>query len=109
MQEPDYANIDKVLLEPRKYFASPEAVVENDRLNLKEKTSILQSWEMDERVRAVAAEEGMTGADQSDLARIRRALNDLTAGIPDEGAGDVPRRPDAERPSNSKLGDVPKG
>ena len=64
-------------LNPVAFFDQPAAVVSHPKLSRRQKLAILKNWERDARGLAVAEEEGMTGGEESLLARIRSAINDI--------------------------------
>ena len=60
------SKIDKAKAQtnPAAVFDKPEDIVKNRELTLREKEKALEEWELDTRLTAVAAEEGMTKPDE---------------------------------------------
>lgn len=54
---------EKALTNPASVFKKPEDIVKNCELTANEKKKALEEWELDTRLTAVAAEEGMTKDD----------------------------------------------
>ena len=54
---------EKAQNDPASVFDKPEDIVKNRELTLREKKKALEEWELDTRLTAVAAEEGMTRDD----------------------------------------------
>jgi hypothetical protein len=54
---------EKAQTNPASVFDKPEDIVKNRELSLREKKKALEEWELDTRLTAVAAEEGMTRPD----------------------------------------------
>jgi len=70
-------NLEAALLDPALAFDQPQDVVTARDLPRDVKLHLLQQWERDARALAVAEEEGMTGGEESMLARVLRAQLDL--------------------------------
>ena len=70
-------NLEAALLDPALAFDQPKDVVNAPDLSRDVKLRLLQQWERDARALAVAEEEGMTGGEESMLARVLRAQRDL--------------------------------
>ena len=70
-------NLEAALLDPALAFDQPQDVVTARDLPRDVKLRLLQQWERDARALAVAEEEGMTGGEESMLARVLRAQLDL--------------------------------
>ena len=76
---------DKAQTDPASVFSKPEDIVKNRELTAREKKKALQEWELDTRLAAVAAEEGMTRDDdkalnkstKSPLPEIKKAQEDM--------------------------------
>jgi hypothetical protein len=76
---------EKAQTDPASVFNKPEDIVKNRELTAREKKKALQEWELDARLTAVAAEEGMTKADDKDgekskknpLPEIKKAQEDM--------------------------------
>jgi len=76
---------DKAQTDPASVFGKPEDIVKNRELTAREKKKALQEWELDARLTAVAAEEGMTKDDdkaidkskKSPLPEIKKAQEDM--------------------------------
>jgi hypothetical protein len=66
--------------DPARCFSSPEAVLEEPALSAAEKIAVLRSWEHDARELLVADHEGMPGASDSLLQRIRIGIHRLSVG-----------------------------
>jgi hypothetical protein len=66
----------KALLDPAAAFAEPADIVRSD-LSRHDKLRLLEQWEREARALAVADDEGMTGGEDSMLARVRRAIGAL--------------------------------
>ncbi len=58
---------DKAQTDPASVFNKPEDIVKNRELTAREKKKALQEWELDTRLKSVAAEEGMTKDDDKTL------------------------------------------
>ena len=76
---------DKAQTNPASVFNKPDDIVKNRELTAREKTKALQEWELDAKLTAVAAEEGMTKDDdkaldkgkKSPLPEIKKAQHDM--------------------------------
>ena len=76
---------DKAQTNPASVFNKPDDIVKNRELTAREKTKALQEWELDAKLTAVAAEEGMTKDDdkaldkgkKSPLPEIQKAQHDM--------------------------------
>ena len=77
-EKPD---IEAIVKDPVKHFATPRDVVTDGRFSTGEKRRILDSWALDAQLLAVAEEENMGGGDRPGLRDVRLALLEL-----DEGA-----------------------
>ena len=84
---------------PAAVFNKPDDIVKNRELTLNQKKKALQEWELDARLTAVAAEEGMTKDDdkaidrskKSPLPEIKKAQEDM--GIKaDKGVESAPNK-----------------
>jgi len=67
------------LLDPASAFQQPGDVVTYPGLSREQRLALLEQWERDARALAVAEEEGMTGGEESLLARVQQALASLDA------------------------------
>jgi hypothetical protein len=70
-------NIETIIKDPGKYFASPREVVSDRELDLEAKLKILLSWAVDAQLLAVAEEENMGGTDRPGLREVKLALLEL--------------------------------
>lgn len=70
---------DKRFRNPAEMFSSPQEILQKQELSVNQKIDILRCWEYDERERAVAEEENMSGGPPSQLADILTALRQLEA------------------------------
>ena len=83
---------DKAQTNPASVFNKPDDIVKNRELTAREKTKALQEWELDAKLTAVAAEEGMTKDDdkaldkgkKSPLPEIKKAQHDMGAKPPND-------------------------
>ena len=64
----------KATNDPSSVFAEPGNVIDSPSLSHSQKLTILEHWEHQARLLAVAEEEGMTGGEESMLGRVRRAI-----------------------------------
>ncbi|HVS61860.1 MAG TPA: hypothetical protein VMT85_00015 [Thermoanaerobaculia bacterium] len=71
-------DLEKARLDPASVFASPAALVADDRLDREQKLDILRRWEYGASELSVAEEEGMGGGEPSNLAEISKALAELS-------------------------------
>ena len=67
-------DIEHALKDPADAFASPEAVLEDDRLSAEQKKMILEQWLQDARQLEEAAAENMAGGEPNMLHRVSQAL-----------------------------------
>jgi hypothetical protein len=72
-------DISKALLDPASIFAEPADILRNGDLAPRIKLRLLEQWEREARALHVADDEGMTGGEESMLARVRRAITELGA------------------------------
>jgi hypothetical protein len=79
-------DFEKALIDPALAFAEPRDILADQRLSRDAKLLLLQHWERDARELAVAEEEGMTGGEESMLARVRQAFLQLGAEPPKDTA-----------------------
>jgi hypothetical protein len=70
---------DAILADPSAAFAQPQDVLADQRFSRAIKLKILRQWEQDARGLAVAEGEGMLGGEESMLARVRHAIQNLEA------------------------------
>ncbi len=76
---------EKAQTNPASVFNKPEDIVKNRELTAREKKKALEEWELDTRLTAVAAEEGMTKDDdkavddkkKNPLPEIKKAQKDM--------------------------------
>jgi len=73
-------DLERARLDPASIFASPAALVEDERLTREQKVEILRRWQYDASELAVAEEEGMGGGESSILPDIFKALDAVTGG-----------------------------
>ena len=95
-ERPTKIDMDQALLDPGSVFATPEAVVLDDRLSEQQKIEILRRWEYDASEASVAVEEGMPDGDGDLLQRIVLALEKVSGGF------------DAERSAPTKQHGIPR-
>jgi hypothetical protein len=81
------AQLEKAILDPSAVFATPESVVDEQRLSKQQKIDILLRWEYNAAEEAVALEEGMPGNDTDVLRRVLIALGKLVGPIDVEHTG----------------------
>jgi len=70
-------NIEIIIKDPVKHFASPRDVVTDARFSNEEKRRILDSWALDAQLLSVAEEENMPGKDRPGLREVKLALLEL--------------------------------
>jgi hypothetical protein len=73
-------DIDTILKDPAKHFATPHEVVIATGYSREEKRRILESWAVDAELLTVAEEENMSGADRPGLHDVKLALLELEKG-----------------------------
>ena len=73
-------DIETIIKDPGKYFASPREVVTDRDLSTDEKRKILDSWALDAQLLSVAEEENMGGRDRPGLRDVKLALLELEKG-----------------------------
>ena len=71
----------EALLDPARYFASPQAVLDADSLTREQRIEILRRWHHDALELQVAEEEGMTGGERNWVRETAVALTDLGVGV----------------------------
>lgn len=76
-EKPD---IEAIVKDPVKHFATPRDVVCDDRFTTGEKRRILDSWALDAQLLSVAEEENMGGKDRPGLRDVKLALLELEKG-----------------------------
>ena len=79
-QTRDKPDIEKIVKDPVKHFATPRDVVMDNRLSTDEKRRILDSWALDAQLLTVAEEENMGGKDRPGLREVKLALLELEKG-----------------------------
>jgi hypothetical protein len=77
-------DMSKAMSDPASMFAKPHDVIDAPSLSHSQKLAILEQWEHQARLLAVAEEEGMTGGEESMLGRVRRAITALRGEDEDE-------------------------
>ena len=84
----DTIDKDKAKTNPSSVFDKPADVVASTGLSAKEKTQVLQEWELDARLLEVATEEGMNNkTEPSVLPEVKKAQKKLGAkSAKDDGA-----------------------
>ena len=82
MKEPNVPVAD-MLNDPSAHFPSPGEVVKDRSLSQKQKRRVLDAWETDARLLAVASEEGMAGGEPARMDEVKAAK----ARLPGEAAG----------------------
>jgi hypothetical protein len=75
---PGRRTFHRALIDPAAAFASPEAVVRDPELSLRNKIEILCRWAYDAAELAVAEEEGMDGGEAPDMSAVLKALDQVT-------------------------------
>ena len=88
MKKPSVPVAD-LLNDPSAHFASPGNVMDDGRLSDKQKRRVLDAWETDARLLAVASEEGMAGGEPTRIDQVKAAeaqLPGAAAGAPDSPA-----------------------
>jgi len=70
-------DIDTILKDPGKHYATPRDVVAAGDLTADEKRRILDSWALDAQLLSVAEEENMSGSDRPGLRDVKLALLEL--------------------------------
>lgn len=70
-------DIETILKDPAKHFASPHDVLVAAGYSRKEKRRILESWAVDAELMSVAEEENMAGTDRPGLHDVKVALLEL--------------------------------
>jgi hypothetical protein len=73
-------DVETIIKDPGKYFASPREVVSDPKLGIEDKRRILESWAVDAQLLSVAEEENMGGADRPGLREVKLALLELEKG-----------------------------
>lgn len=66
--------LEKAMRDPALFYAAPDDVVADSRLDREAKRAILKSWELDARELAVAESENMGGGEPNMLTRVLAAL-----------------------------------
>ena len=72
--------IEAIMKDPVKHFATPRDVVMDARFSTGEKRRILDSWALDAQLLSVAEEENMGGKDRPGLREVKLALLELEKG-----------------------------
>lgn len=65
--------LGRIRIDPQAEYDAPLDVLEDTRLTLEQKRSILESWELDARRLAEATAEGMAGGEDSQLREVALA------------------------------------
>lgn len=79
-------DLEAALRDPSAAFATPRAVVEDPRLDRRDKLRILKRWESDARALAVAEDENMAGGEGTMLEQVLEAEKALQS----ESGSDTP-------------------
>jgi hypothetical protein len=69
--------VDELVLDPKKWFGTPDDVLHDNKLSAEDKKRILESWKLDESRLAESTDENMTGGEESHLRDVARALLEL--------------------------------
>ena len=70
-------DIEQAMQDPAKFFATPDAIVDDPLLTREQKIEMLHAWEYDARELMVAEEENMGGGPASHLDQIMNAMHRL--------------------------------
>lgn len=70
---------DRALLSPASVFKTPQDVLKEKSLSLRQKKEILNRWEHDAKLLQTAADENMAGGERSNLAQVQEALRTAEA------------------------------
>ncbi len=81
-------DLEAARTDPAGNFDAPGDIVRRKDLSRETKIELLREWEREARALAVAEEEGMTGGEESMLARVLRALREL--GVDTEELAEAP-------------------
>ncbi|MBR0651838.1 hypothetical protein GXW78_19365 [Roseomonas terrae] len=81
------AFIERAMLDPPSVFATPEAVLAEDRLSKQQKIEILRRWMNDAASVSVAVEEGMPGNEDALARRVVLALQQIAGPLDLEHSG----------------------
>ncbi len=73
--------LERIRLDPQAEYDAPLDVLEDVRLTLAQKRSVLESWELDARRLAEATAEGMAGGEDSRLREVLLARLALDAEV----------------------------
>ena len=88
---------------PHKHFDDPQQVVADPALSRQDKLEALETLEQDARRLAAAADEGMTGGEQSNLRDVLRAkktlesATDVASNLPPDSEGEVGKEVEIEK------------
>lgn len=101
----------RAMIDPAAAFHSPQDVLRDSRLRVREKIEILSRWAYDSAELSVAEEEGMDGGESADMSEVLRALNeiatvDVQRSAPTKQAAfhvGPPRRPRRALPRAARL------
>ena len=77
VQAREKPDIEAIVKDPVKHFATPREVVSDGRFTTGEKRRILDSWALDAQLLSVAEEENMGGKDRPGLRDVKLALLEL--------------------------------
>ena len=72
-------DIQRAKLVPTDVFDKPADVVRSDAVEAKDKQKILNQWEVDAQALSRANDEGMTGGEPTDLAKVQEARRKVFA------------------------------
>jgi hypothetical protein len=78
MNESLSLNVESAIQSPTTLFKEPMDVVNHPALTVDAKMKVLEQWERDARAVATAEDGEMTGGEESMLARVRRAMRELS-------------------------------
>lgn len=69
----------RVLEDPRRFFGTPETLIDSDTYSTREKIEILQQWKRNEDDLIRSSGEGLTGGAKPKLNEVLKALDTLQA------------------------------
>lgn len=73
------SELDRALIDPAATFGSPDEVIRNAHLPVRQKLEILCRWAYDSAELSVAEEEGMDGGESTDMGAVLKALDQITS------------------------------
>ena len=88
----DQQSFDKLVGDVAKHFATPEALISEQKLTREQKLALLRQWEYDLHLMQVATEENMPGnappgANAEKIRQVHAAAETLGAELDTEGSG----------------------